>query len=526
MYLKAVSYTHLDVYKRQDDTVVMNYAYRVLYDSKAPNVTLDLPLAKEDNNIYTNNKDFKVSGKINDNLYGYSLSINGDTIVTIDKYPVQDSSTLEKEFSKIINLEEGKNSIIVEAVDQFSNKVSDTISVVLDTVAPEKPSINVKESKKSASVTIDTTEKQVEKIEYSFDGVNYYEYNGNFSVEKTSDIYARVTDYAGNISEVSKTHVDIDTTAPVVTLSGVEDGEIYYSSVQPKINVNDKEAELHITLNGKEYKGEKIDVAGNYTLEAYAVDEADNKSEVSKVQFTLVQKSTELKDGDKTVVNGNNVKQPEPYVIFNASTGENLEANLYTAVLTDDNEGIFIDSNDTRITIPKKILEDNKSKQLIFKQKIYEDKDLLANIKSIGKIFDLSLVSKDGKNITDFGDSKVKVSITLTEDQLKNLNTNKLAAYYYNEKKNTWEKIDGGIFNNGSSRFEFETNHFTKFTIVDESKNEDKLINTNNNKGTTSSKTTIGKILTKTGTAASKEVVLTLSTILATVGIVLMRKNK
>ena len=119
------------------------------------------------------------------------------------------------------------------------------------------------------------------------------------------------------------------------------------------------------------------------------------------------------------------------------------------------------------------------------------------------------------------------MSITLTEDQLKNLNTNKLASYYYNENKNTWEKIDGGIFNNGSSRFEFETNHFTKFTIVDESKDEDKLVNTNDsNKGTTSSKTTIGKILTKTGTAASKEVMLTLSTILATVGIVLMRKNK
>ena len=506
-----------------DDTVVMNYAYRVLYDSKAPNVTLDLPLAKEDNNIYTNNKDFKVSGKVNDNLYGYSLSINGDTIVTIDKSPLQDSSLLEKEFSKVISLDEGKNSIIIEAVDQFSNKVSDTISVVLDTVAPEKPSINVKET----SVTIETTEKQVEKIEYSFDGVNYYEYNGKFSVEKTSDIYARVTDYAGNVSEVSKAHVDIDTTAPVVTVTGVDDGEIYYSSVQPKVNVDDKDAELHVTLNGKEYKGEKIDVAGNYTLEAYAIDKADNKSEVAKVQFTLVQKSTESKDGDKIVVNGSAVKQPEPYVIFNASSGENLEANLYTAVLTDDNEGIFIDSNDTRITIPKKILEDNSSEELIFKQKIYEDKDLLANIKSVGKIFDLSLVSKDGKTITDFGDSKVKVSITLTEDQLKNLNTNKLAAYYYNENKNTWEKIDGGIFNNGSSRFEFETNHFTKFTIVDESKDEDKLVNTNDsNKGTTSSKTTIGKILTKTGTAASKEVMLTLSTILATVGIVLMRKNK
>lgn len=507
-----------------DDTVVMNYAYRVLYDSKAPNVTLDLPLAKEDNNIYTNNKDFKVSGKVNDNLYGYSLSINGDTIVTIDKSPLQDSSLLEKEFSKVISLDEGKNSIIIEAVDQFSNKVSDTISVVLDTVAPEKPSINVKENKRSASVTIDTTEKQLEKIEYSFDGVNYYEYDGEFSVGKTSDIYARVTDYAGNISEVEKSHVDIDTTAPVVLVTGVQDGEVYYTSVQPKIDVDDKEAEIHVTLNGKEYKGEKIDVAGNYTLEAYAVDKADNKSEVAKVQFTLVQKSIESKDGDKVIINGNDVKQPEPYVIFNASSGENLEANLYTAVLTDDNEGIFIDSNDTRITIPKKILEDNK---LIFKQKIYENKELLANIKSVGKIYDLSLVSKDGKSITDFGDSKVKVSITLIEDQLKNLKTDKLAAYYYNEKKNAWEKVDSGIFNNGSSRFEFETNHFTKFTIVDESKDEDKTVTTNdNNKGTTSSKTTIGKILTKTGTAASKEVMLALSTILATVGIVLMRKNK
>ena len=509
-----------------DDTVVMNYAYRVLYDSKAPNVVLDLPLAKEDNNIYTNNKDFKVSGKISDNLYGYSLSINGDTILTVDKFPVQDSSVLEKEFSKVINLDEGKNSITVEAVDQFGNEVSDTISVVLDTVAPEKPSINVKNDKKAAKVKIDTTEKQVEKIEYSFDGVNYYEYNGEFSVEKTSDIYARVTDYAGNVSEVAKTHVDIDTTAPVVTVSGVEDGEVYYTAVQPKVDVDDKDAEVHVTLNGKEYKGEKIDVAGKYTLEAYAIDKTGNKSDVAKVEFSLVQSSTESKYRDKIIVNGNDVKQPNPYVIFNASSGENLEVNLYTATLTDENKGIFIDSNDTRVTIPKKILDDNKSKKLVFRQSIYENSDLLDNIKSVGKIYEMSLLTKDGKAITDFGDSKVKVSITLTEDQLKDLNTNKLAAYYYNEDKKSWEKIDGGVFNNGSSRFEFETNHFTKFTIIEENKDEDKVVNTNNNKATSSGNTTIDKVLTKTGTAASKEVMMTLSAILSAVGVLLLRKNK
>ena len=138
----------------------------------------------------------------------------------------------------------------------------------------------------------------------------------------------------------------------------------------------------------------------------------------------------------------------------------------------------------------------------------------------------MSLLTKDGKAITDFGDSKVKVSITLTEDQLKDLNTNKLAAYYYNEDKKSWEKIDGGVFNNGSSRFEFETNHFTKFTIIEENKDEDKVVNTNNNKATSSGNTTIDKVLTKTGTAASKEVMMTLSAILSAVGVLLLRKNK
>jgi len=198
----------LKVYAEDSDgKVIANYAYRIYYDEIAPKLSINIPLAREDENIYTNDSKFNINGKVTDNLYGYALYINGDCLINIDRYPISDEKLLEMEFSKVINLNDGLNHVSLLVKDEFDNQISDDIKVVLDRVAPNKPSMEVT----SQGVTINTDEKQVDKVEYSFDGINYLKYTGKFIVEASTDIYGRVTDYAGNISEESKASVVIDT---------------------------------------------------------------------------------------------------------------------------------------------------------------------------------------------------------------------------------------------------------------------------------------------------------------------------
>lgn len=78
--------------------------------------------------------------------------------------------------------------------------------------------------------------------------------------------------------------VNIDKIAPVITVTGVEDGKLYKTNVTPVFNAN--EGMVTATLNGKEYKGEEITVDGKYELIVIAVDLAQNSSLV-EINFTI-----------------------------------------------------------------------------------------------------------------------------------------------------------------------------------------------------------------------------------------------
>ena len=248
-------------------------------------------------------------------------------------------------------------------------------------------------------------------------------YLGEIAVDKTTDVYARVTDYAGNVSEVAKTTINVDNEAPKVSINGVIDGQKYYEAITPVVDVDDKDAEVKVTLNGKDYNGEKIDTEGSYELEAYAVDKAGNKSEVVKKTFTLEQKQVEnIKDG-KSYITNNGVKAAEGKATVFNSTNNNLEATI-----EDTSKDAAILSPSVLVNLPKGVLALAKDGQNVkFTQNVYEDADLLAGLKSIGYIFELTL--DDGeKEINKFGDNSVEVQVKLTDEQIKALDTSKLAA--------------------------------------------------------------------------------------------------
>ena len=109
-------------------------------------------------------------------------------------------------------------------------------------------------------------------------------YNGEaITAEGSYELIVSAVDAAGNSSQ-TKVKFTIDKTAPVITVTGVEDGKTYKTDVTPVFSAN--EGTVTATLNGKAYNGEAITAEGSYELIVSAVDAAGNSSQ-AKVSFTI-----------------------------------------------------------------------------------------------------------------------------------------------------------------------------------------------------------------------------------------------
>lgn len=110
-----------------------------------------------------------------------------------------------------------------------------------------------------------------------------------------------------NTAEIVKV-VDVDKTAPVITVAGVGNSGLYNVDVTPVITVN--EGTLVMMLNNKPYNGEKITEDGVYVLDITATDAAGNVSKTSVV-FTV----------DKTapIITVSNLDNNQVFVNSNAS---------------------------------------------------------------------------------------------------------------------------------------------------------------------------------------------------------------
>lgn len=109
------------------------------------------------------------------------------------------------------------------------------------------------------------------------------------------ELVVTAVDASGNEAESSVNFeiVEVgDTTAPVIDVSGVSDGEQYTEPVTPIVDVSDEtdpNPTVTITLNGVEFASEtEISEVGEYELEITATDASGNEAEVT-ISFGIVQ---------------------------------------------------------------------------------------------------------------------------------------------------------------------------------------------------------------------------------------------
>lgn len=257
-----------------DNTVVYDWGYDIYYDYTGPQITINDPVSKSDGKVYTNQDSISIKGQVTDNFYGYILTINGDQVLNVGDSPIADEKLLTRAFEKSVTLKSGENQIIVNAVDKFSNTTEIKIPVVVDKIAPGLTVTGVEDGKVyNTSVAPKASASENSKIAMTLNGKAY---DGSpITAEGKYALVVNAVDLAGNAAKPVTMNFSIDKTAPVITLTGVEDGKAYNNSVTPKVTANE-ESSINMTLNGKTYDGSPITAEGNYILSVNATDKAGN----------------------------------------------------------------------------------------------------------------------------------------------------------------------------------------------------------------------------------------------------------
>lgn len=187
-------------------------------------------------------------------------------------------------------------------------------------------------------------------------------------------------------------------------------------------------------------------------------------------------------------------------------------------------------------TIDKSLLEG--ADNVTIKLDVVENSDIIKQIKAVNKIFDFNLIINKGNeslNIHNFKDGLAEVTLNLTDEDLKELNKDKLVVYYYNDVEKTFEAMETVV--NGN-KITFKTPHFSKYVVAEKvtdtnggsspldepSTGSDNT--TNNNSEVSNTETGKGN-LPETGSVVSNNVILVLAIgIVAIGGIMFFRKRK
>ena len=297
-------------------------------DTVAPVVTINAP---EQGKYF--NKAQKIEVVINEKNFENN-KVNIDVTKNADgkETKVDFAWTNDKETSKhsITVDETGLYNITVTAEDKAGNKsTTEKAYFTVDHVKPvlnilgfetgaflkespdvkitnEENYVNAEGSFFSAKVTKDSEEI---KFNENFEQVS----SGNlkkdlFSEDGIYEVLATGTDAAGNVATPVMKSFTKDTTAPVVTVTGAEEGK-YYNKPQTvtvsvdELNFKNNTVTIKATkyVDGKETEIEfpwsndskntshsiTVKETGKYTVTAYAEDKAGNRSETSKLSFTV-----------------------------------------------------------------------------------------------------------------------------------------------------------------------------------------------------------------------------------------------
>lgn len=215
----------------------------------------------------------KIDGVLSDGLY------NTDVIPVVSVDEGRFTMTLNNNpynGEKIID--SGVYILEITAVDDAGNVSKASLIFTIDKIAPVVTISGIKDGglyNNAITPVINVDDKDAEVSVKLDDNV----YDGTaIAREGKHTLHVFAKDKVGNTTEKNISFT-IDMTAPIISITGVTNNGYYYNPVTPRVDIDDTEASVTITLNGNSYDGNVINSTGNYILKVIAVDKAGNKSE-------------------------------------------------------------------------------------------------------------------------------------------------------------------------------------------------------------------------------------------------------
>ena len=271
-------------------------------------------------------------------------------ISTTDDTNTTNQVSLEKDGQEVADYSEGTEisaagnyTLTITTTDEAGNTTKETITFSINDVAPPEISLNqsttniVNNNEFTVSGSVD------EEATVYVDGNEVSVVDKQFSVtvsltEGDNTIRVEAEDTSGNIStkDISAT---LDTVDPIVSISGVESGSSYNSSVTPIIT-NDEEGasytwDISLTKDGNSVsgysKGDEISEPGSYCLSVNATDAAGNQC-------------------NKTCLFTINADTESPIINLDQNSGERVNTASFTVSGTVNEEAV-VTVNGTEVTL-------------------------------------------------------------------------------------------------------------------------------------------------------------------------------
>ena len=182
---------------------------------------------------------------------------------------------------------DGEKTVYVEYRDQAGNVLELSDAITLDTLAPDVAVDGVSDSGfYGSAVTPTATSTDPDAIITATLNGGPFTLGTEINGDGAFTLVVRSTDPAGNYTEETL-GFGLDVTAPDLTITGVEQGGSYNTTVTPDASSSDPSAEFVATLNGAEFElGSEVFDEGDYSLEVTATDQFSHVT-AKAVQFTV-----------------------------------------------------------------------------------------------------------------------------------------------------------------------------------------------------------------------------------------------
>lgn len=265
-------------------------SYQVAQDNTAPVIsvsTADFVINKADYDA----GGMKIAGTITDNDPKVAITqvmVDGN-VLDISGIAAGD---LDKTFSIVLSLTDGAHEVVIKATDSAGNSSTVTRNYSVDITQPSLTAIVATNT--TSSPSIDVLINTGENSEVFLNGVSKGYFNGGGIIPcalndgAANTINVSATDAFGNTANAAQITVTRDSTAPAITITGVNDGDVYGSEVTITVAVEDLHNPQHtIKLDNADFtSGQKCSSEGQHTLVVTASDSYGN-TDTRTVTFAI-----------------------------------------------------------------------------------------------------------------------------------------------------------------------------------------------------------------------------------------------